>query len=97
MGNIIVGVIFIIGGLTGQMALRGTNSSLGLAVVGVCIVGYGIYQVTERSGSTRKKIAPRRSAPGTASRPRLNPTNSPASEARRTQTGILKKKNDPRN
>ena len=42
MGNIIVGIIFIIGGVSGTLALRGTNSPMALAAVGVglCIWGF---------------------------------------------------------
>jgi hypothetical protein len=57
MWKIILGVIFIIGGLSGQMVLRFTNSSEALVVVGVGLVVWGIVEVVRRrsaksSGST---------------------------------------------
>jgi hypothetical protein len=42
--NIIIGVIFIIGGLTGKLALIGTSSGPALAVVGVILVIVGIMR-----------------------------------------------------
>jgi hypothetical protein len=50
MWNILIGIFFIVGGLSGGMALRGTNSSGGLAVIGVLILLYGIFQVARRRG-----------------------------------------------
>lgn len=42
MGQIIVGIVFIIGGLSGTLALKGTGSPMALAAVGVglCIWGF---------------------------------------------------------
>jgi hypothetical protein len=48
MWNILIGILFIIGGLSGQFALRGTDSSGGLAVVGVLLLIWGIFQVVRR-------------------------------------------------
>jgi uncharacterized membrane protein YfcA len=48
MWNIILGIVFIIGGLTGKLALIGTNSPGALAVVGVLMLLYGIYQMTRK-------------------------------------------------
>jgi hypothetical protein len=45
MWNIVIGIFFIIGGLSGSMALRGTNSSGALAVVGALILAWGLFQV----------------------------------------------------
>lgn len=45
MSSIIIGLVFIVGGLSGQLALIGTNSGTALAVVGVLIVGRGIYRI----------------------------------------------------
>lgn len=45
MGNIIVGIIFIIGGLSGQLVLRGTNSSAALVVLGIFLIGRGIFKL----------------------------------------------------
>jgi hypothetical protein len=43
--NIIIGVLFIIGGLSGRFALFGTQSSGALTVVGVGLVIWGVIQV----------------------------------------------------
>jgi len=48
MWKIVLGVIFIIGGLSGQMVLRFTNSSEALAVVGVALVVWGIVEIMRR-------------------------------------------------
>jgi hypothetical protein len=45
MWNILVGIIFIIGGLTGNLALIGTNSGIALAIVGFGLVGWGVYKM----------------------------------------------------
>lgn len=45
IANIIIGVVFIIGGLTGGMTLRGTNSSWGLVAVGGVLVALGVYRL----------------------------------------------------
>lgn len=44
--NIILGVVFIIGGLSGHMVLIGTQSGLALAVVGMALLGLGVYRMT---------------------------------------------------
>lgn len=43
--NIIIGAVFIIGGATGQLALRGTNSSTGIMVVGGILVVVGLFRL----------------------------------------------------
>jgi hypothetical protein len=48
MVNIILGLVFIVGGLSGQLALIGTNSGEALAVVGGLMVAYGIYQLKQK-------------------------------------------------
>ncbi len=45
MYNIIIGGIFIAGGLSGKLALLGTNSSGALAAVGAGLVVWGIVQL----------------------------------------------------
>jgi hypothetical protein len=49
MWNIIIGLVFIGGGLSGQLALRGTNSGPALAVLGGVLVLWGIVQVVRRN------------------------------------------------
>lgn len=48
MWNIIIGVVFIIGGLSGNLALRGTQSGEALAVLGVALVIWGGVQIVRR-------------------------------------------------
>jgi hypothetical protein len=47
--NIIIGLVFIIGGLSGRLAMRGTQSGVALAVVGVFLLGLGGYRLLNRS------------------------------------------------
>jgi len=49
MVKIILGGVFIIGGLTGKLVLIGTNSSMALVAVGAVMVLWGIARVTSRS------------------------------------------------
>ncbi|MES2789359.1 MAG: hypothetical protein V4719_07040 [Planctomycetota bacterium] len=48
MLNIIMGLIFVIGGLTGQLALRGLNSPELLAAIGAVMIVWGISQVVRK-------------------------------------------------
>ena len=50
MRSIIIGVLFLIGGLSGGMVLRGTGSSGALALVGVVMIVIGVVQVSSGSG-----------------------------------------------
>ena len=43
--NIVIGIIFIIGGLSGNLALRGTHSGGGIAAVGGFLVLLGIFRM----------------------------------------------------
>ncbi len=45
MWNIVIGIVFVIGGLTGNLALRGTDSGGALAAVGGGMVVWGIFQM----------------------------------------------------
>jgi hypothetical protein len=47
--NIILGVVFIIGGLTGNLSLRGTHSGPALAAVGAVLVVLGIFRLKSAS------------------------------------------------
>jgi hypothetical protein len=47
--SIIIGLVFIVGGLTGQLALRGTESGPLLALVGVGLIGLGIYRIVKKA------------------------------------------------
>ena len=48
--NIIIGVVFIIGGLTGNLQLRGFHSGPALAVVGAGLVIWGIVRLASSRG-----------------------------------------------
>ena len=43
--NIVIGAVFIVGGLSGAMHLRGTNSGPGLAAVGAILVLLGLFRL----------------------------------------------------
>lgn len=45
MGNILFGIVFIVGGLSGKLALRGTDSGPALAALGAGLLIWGIVQV----------------------------------------------------
>ena len=45
IGNIIIGLIFIGGGATGNLALRGTDSSMAIMVVGGLLVAWGGFRL----------------------------------------------------
>ncbi len=46
IGNILVGFVFIVGGLSGKLVLRGTNSSELLVLLGVGLLMWGFYKAT---------------------------------------------------
>jgi hypothetical protein len=46
--NIILGIFLIIGGLFGNLKLRGTNSGPALAVIGCSLVLWGIARMVRR-------------------------------------------------
>ena len=48
MWNIIIGIIFIIGGLSGKLVLRFTNSNAALVVVGAILLVWGIVQMVNK-------------------------------------------------
>lgn len=45
MWNIIIGLVMIIGGATGKLALIGTQSSGALVVLGIVLLGWGVFQI----------------------------------------------------
>jgi len=51
MFKIILGVVFIVGGLSGKLVLIGTNSGVALAVVGVGMIIWGIARISASRGS----------------------------------------------
>ena len=52
--GLIVSVVLIIGGLSGKLVLRGTNSSTALVVAGVIFLIIDIYQVVTHSKKARE-------------------------------------------
>jgi hypothetical protein len=50
MANIIIGLLFIIGGLSGKVSLRGTDSSGALVVVGALLAGWGVFKMVRARG-----------------------------------------------
>jgi hypothetical protein len=51
MTKIIIGIIMIVGGLSGKLVLVGTDSGIALAVVGVGMIIWGIARI---AGSRRR-------------------------------------------
>jgi hypothetical protein len=47
--NIILGLVFVVGGLSGNLSLRGTHSGPALAAVGVVLIGLGIFRLKSAS------------------------------------------------
>lgn len=45
VANILFGIVFIVGGLSGKLALRGTESGPALAAVGMGLLIWGAVQV----------------------------------------------------
>ncbi len=43
--NIVLGLVMVIGGLTGRLALIGTNSGVALAVFGGVLIALGGYRL----------------------------------------------------
>lgn len=48
MWNILIGIFFILGGLSGNFVVRGTDSSEWLVVLGVGLALFGGYQMMRR-------------------------------------------------
>jgi len=55
MWNIIIGIVFIAGGLSGKLALIGTDSGPALAALGAGLLIWGIVQMAR----ARKATAPK--------------------------------------
>lgn len=59
MIKIILGIIFIIGGLSGHLVLIGTNSGVALAGLGAVLVVWGIVRmVRQRQGGNNTPQPP---------------------------------------
>jgi hypothetical protein len=46
MINIIIGLVMVIGGLSGKLALKGTGSGGALAVLGAGLIVWGLLRMT---------------------------------------------------
>ncbi|HOX44110.1 MAG TPA: hypothetical protein PK668_10960 [Myxococcota bacterium] len=49
--DIIIGIVMVIGGLSGNLVFRGTDSGGLLAVVGVALIGFGIFRLIKGSAA----------------------------------------------
>jgi uncharacterized membrane protein (UPF0136 family) len=43
--SVVIGLAMIVGGLSGQLVLRGTQSGVGLAVLGAVIAAIGVIRI----------------------------------------------------
>ena len=50
MGNIIIGIIMIIGGLSGKLVLIGTESGVALAALGAGLALFGVFRMVGGGG-----------------------------------------------
>ncbi len=57
---IVIGVVFLIGGLSGTLVLKGTDSGTFLAIAGILITIYGIWRftTTTKSANPHPSIQP---------------------------------------
>ncbi len=87
MWNILIGAVFIVGGLSGTMVMRGTESGIALAALGGAILLFGIYQMsTESKEDAKMAPRPRKGRkPGVASKTRTLTKTRPSSQAGRTR------------
>jgi hypothetical protein len=52
MGKIIIGLIMVVGGLSGKLVLIGTNSGAALAVLGGVLIVWGMMKMNNSQGSS---------------------------------------------
>jgi len=45
--SIVIGAVMVIGGLSGNLVLRGTESGGGLAVLGFVVIGVGVFRIMQ--------------------------------------------------
>ncbi len=45
--SIVIGAVMVIGGLSGNLVLRGTDSGGGLAVLGFVVIGIGVFRIVK--------------------------------------------------
>jgi hypothetical protein len=56
MWNIIIGLVFVIGGLTNRLALIGTDSGPALAAMGGVLIVWGVVQTTRARAAARQSV-----------------------------------------
>jgi hypothetical protein len=56
--KLVIGIVFIIGGLSGKMAMRGTNSPTALAALGAGLCIWGVFEIM---GGAKERGRKRRS------------------------------------
>ena len=52
--NIIIGLVFIVGGLSGKLALIGTNNGTFLAMAGGALIIWGVYRLKRARSASSK-------------------------------------------
>ncbi len=56
IGRILFGLIFVIGGLSGKLVLRGTNSSILLVVAGIALLLWEGIKIISTNAGVKKKL-----------------------------------------
>lgn len=51
--NVIVGLVMLGGAMSGKLVFRGTTSSTPLGVIGVVLIGVGIYRIVQNQAGNK--------------------------------------------
>ncbi len=62
--DVIIGLVFVVGGLSGKLAFRGTNSGTLLAVVGGGLIAFGIYKMSQSGRGAQAELPSQNEGPG---------------------------------
>lgn len=54
IANVVVGLVLIIGGLSGYITMKGGTNGWVFALVGVVIGGYGVWRVIQERNKAKK-------------------------------------------
>lgn len=49
--SVVIGLVLIVGGLSGKLVMRGTDSGLALAVAGFVVAGIGVWRIVSAKKS----------------------------------------------